>query len=214
MLLHTTLIALAALAKLSLGAPVDDAVDTLEPFDLAQVEGLQIHPGPGLPSLEDLGLTVAQLFNNSLSARRMLKRERLTATADASPFAPAHVDKRATVCREFSTAKKVRAWAALGCQLYLESLGNTACSATTGCVQMCWAEYEGDSAIISGHSYTNGLSTSYCRHVARTVEQIIRDCTTQHGPGERNFLNDGGSERAWGNGNLGISVHSIPFCWI
>ncbi|KIJ64457.1 hypothetical protein HYDPIDRAFT_40205 [Hydnomerulius pinastri MD-312] len=142
---------------------------------------VEVIPGPGLPSLESLGLTSEELFAKGPPATKR-----------------GEVEKRYTnVCQTYSTGSVDNV---IACFNYLEALGTKACGVNGDNVIMCTA---GD-AEVSGSNISGGPSaSSYCSDAALGVQWIFTYCNS----GGR----VGGSAAANGNGFLIMSVDNISW---
>ncbi|KIN08320.1 hypothetical protein OIDMADRAFT_16586 [Oidiodendron maius Zn] len=166
------------------------------PFNLAQPHinydpsgAPQVIPGPGMPSLESLGLTSEMLFNCTFQAQSFAGVANTTTASTA-------LDKRYTnTCMHTPVGDSDGAAA---CATYLQNLGTTACSATQSAVIMCTGVFNGVQTYIGGLSIPASAS-SYCRDVATAVRWSIDNCI--YCPeGEDCWV--GGWAAAYGNGNL------------
>jgi hypothetical protein len=119
-----------------------------------------IKPGPGLPSLESLGITPSQLYNMTREAaanrdhHRQDKRwqDRCTNGFDEGP--------------RFGGS-----WGIQACGIYLERLGRSNCQ-VRGKAVFCSAHHPDDNSMpseISGWSTAGGFTSSWCEDVAAAV---------------------------------------------
>ncbi|KAJ6785765.1 hypothetical protein PWT90_06610 [Aphanocladium album] len=142
----------------------------------------EIIPGPGLPSLESLGLTSAEL--------RAMPRP----TSDHNEGARS-LDKRWTNTCAISNAAYTNVDDLWGCYNYLNSLGTTRCGINEGQenIRMC----EHGDAHVSGSNPTRRAVSSYCSDVATAVRWVIDNCARGN--------TRAGDAAAWGNGDLIIT---------
>ncbi|KAL6703961.1 hypothetical protein ACN47E_008899 [Coniothyrium glycines] len=138
----------------------------------------EVIPGPGLPSLESLGLTSEALY-------AMGKPE-------SSPLG----DDMSTMVEPRCGDSYGEVNAAIACYNYLRNLGQTPCTVGQGLRSqiMCRA----------GNIRIEGFGigqSSWCEHVAHAVLWTIDHCT-------RNGYDTAGYEAAYGNGNLLIGTQA------
>jgi len=135
----------------------------------------EVVPGPGLPSLAELGLTSKQLHTMPIDRAALAIR--------AAQFDP--------VCGPVDYAY-TNVGGIIACYNYLNSLGTQQCSTPSGAgiSQFC---YSGDGNVI-GQSI-GGPSSSYCRDVAFAVLYTVDHCT-------RPDQSVAGFQAAYGNGDL------------
>jgi hypothetical protein len=131
----------------------------------AASNAIQVVPGPGLPSLESLGITSADLFDknfkpiiqsdNKLPAAKLFKRQ--------SP-ASCQTDYQATRGN------------AIACRNYLIQTGTYTCSSGDSYATLCTA---GDAEIVGWNYYdiAGGVQTS-CSDAAVAASWIIDNCST------------------------------------
>ncbi|KAK4445131.1 hypothetical protein QBC34DRAFT_473017 [Podospora aff. communis PSN243] len=178
----------------ALGTPVISRRFTPPDIDLGNTT---ITPGLGLPSLESLGVTVAELVEEAF-------REIHDETAAAAAAAPT-LSRRAAVCRHAFSNMVYRA-SALACAGYLDRLGTTPCWVPDSWAlphgqhsRFCTANVGGfhDPVLISGYGRYQSTS-SHCYHVAHAVRVVESGCAWS------DFFQYAGHENAWGNGNLEV----------
>ncbi|KAL2143329.1 hypothetical protein VTI28DRAFT_10572 [Corynascus sepedonium] len=137
-----------------------------------------VTPGPGLPSLAELNLTSAQLYEigvpKDLSARDELLGQRFEGFCGPDDSAYTNVHDL------------------IACFNYLRSLGITSCVAVED-TAMCTA---GDTTVYG--SALRGTAVSYCRDVALGLLWVIDHCT-------RPDQSCAGAQAANGNGDLIVS---------
>ncbi|KAK4454858.1 hypothetical protein QBC34DRAFT_464731 [Podospora aff. communis PSN243] len=160
---------------------------------------VQITPGEGLPSLESLGITTADLHDNVL--------QQFNTTPDSTSTLSL-LRPRALEC--INSGPFFRILAAY-CTAYLEQLGNTPCVVTgAACTIMCVARSGADAAYVGGRYMPEGITTdttqSYCRHVAHASRMVTDNCLINIVKSNR------GREYAYGNGHflVGVSGHDWP----
>lgn len=124
---------------------------------------IQVIPGPGLPSLESLGITSSDLFNtnfkpitqseNRLSANKLFKRQ--------------------SSCQFDYQATRVNA---IACRNYLIQTGTYTCSSGDSYATLCTA---GDAEIVGWNYYdiAGGVQTS-CSDAAVAASWVIDNCST------------------------------------
>ncbi|KAL2136126.1 hypothetical protein VTI74DRAFT_5349 [Chaetomium olivicolor] len=142
----------------------------------------EVIPGPGLPSLAELNVTSAQLYEMGMP-------EELQARAQ-------ELDKRFTGRCGPAEAAYTNVNDIIACFHYLQNLGTQACVAGENTV-MCTA----GQAHIYG-SALNGGTSSYCRDVASGVLWVINSCT-------RPDQSCAGAQAAAGNGNLIVTAVNV-----
>ncbi|KAK4032533.1 hypothetical protein C8A01DRAFT_20400 [Parachaetomium inaequale] len=144
----------------------------------------EVIPGPGLPSLAELDVTSAQLYEmgvpKELSERDQALDKRYTGKCGPAEGAYTNVND------------------IIGCYNYLRLLGTQSCAAGRNTV-MCTV----GQANVYG-SALNGQTSSACRDVAAGVLWTINSCT-------RADQSCAGSQAANGNGNLIVS--SVNVTW-
>ncbi|KAF2132495.1 hypothetical protein P153DRAFT_308806 [Dothidotthia symphoricarpi CBS 119687] len=150
----------------------------------AREEYPEVVPGPGLPSLESLGLTTAQLYEMPVPEKSAL---------------PSKV-RRAGTCGPGSAYTNVNG--IIACYNYLNGLGTANCAVPGKGVtnHMCSS---GD-AVITGQSLAGGGTSSYCRDVAAAVLWTINSCT-------RSDQTCAGAQFAGGNGDLSVGAYSAGY---
>ncbi|KIJ51549.1 hypothetical protein M422DRAFT_244710 [Sphaerobolus stellatus SS14] len=146
-----------------IASPVDNVVEVI--------------PGPGLPSLESLGLTSAALFKKS------------SITAGESLLTK-HFD---TTCQTFNTVSAANAEA---CVNFLRALGQQACAVNGDNSLFCTA---GDANIFGSNISGGPSASSFCSDVAIGAQNILNACTLSNGQVE-------GAAAANGNGFLVVSI--------
>lgn len=146
------------------------------------IEYPEVRPGPGLPSLESLGLTSEQLYNMPPP---------LTLDTKFSPFFN-------PVCgpddKAYTSVKSL-----IACMNYLQNLRTQDCVVPSGRVSVRFCS-SGD-AHINGVSITGRSESSHCQDVAKGALYVIDHCTR---PDE----SCAGAAAAFGNGNLIVSCCS------
>ncbi|KAF9564235.1 hypothetical protein CPC08DRAFT_789407 [Agrocybe pediades] len=169
---RSTLLLCATLAVQVSAAPAADAT-------------VEIIPGPGLPSLQSLGLTSADIF-------RMSAERSVTARNEVETSLTKRID---TTCQNIA-GHTVSAANAAACVTFLRNLGTQACGVNGDNVIFCQA---GDAAI-GGSNVSGGPSaSSFCSDVAIGAQNILNACTMSNGQVE-------GFAAANGNSFLVVSI--------
>ena len=123
----------------------------------------EIIPGPGMPSLESLGVTSAELY---AKGRPKLEGQRdgfndsmhVLASGGCGPRDENYADVNGLIF----------------CYNYLVMLDTYPCSVEDG----NWKNFCGDSGfVVGGHSETGRPTSSFCGHVAMGLLWIIDSCT-------------------------------------
>lgn len=161
-----------------------------------------IEPGPGLPSLESLGITPAELYAMTME----YSAELLASSKPVARF----VDRCTTPSSH--PHSQLAGWHnAVACGQYLDNLGTTPCvtSGGQGGVVMCKADgYPGEvSATVRGYSIGDPSipRQSYCRDVASAVFWVVNHCPYHC---YDNKCGIGGEAAAYGNGDLTAGILS------
>ncbi|PPQ94358.1 hypothetical protein CVT25_000686 [Psilocybe cyanescens] len=148
----------------------------------------EVIPGPGLPSLESLGLTSADLYRG-YSDRSVARDSINTSLAKRVP----------TTCQNIA-GHTVSAANAKACVTYLRNLGTTPCGLTSDNIIFCQS---GDAAIGGSNLKGQGqLVSSYCSDVAIGAQNILNQCTQSNGQVE-------GYAAANGNGDIVVSIEPL-----
>lgn len=155
-------------------------------------KSITIEPGPGLPSLESLNLTVADIVG------RIEKRMSL--------------EKRADWCQN-PQQYPIGYYGAKACYEYLLGLDTTPCSLVQMANPGVWMNTfctgsdntGGNIAVIAGASVGGGYQSSYRKHVAHAVREVMVGCPWS---GNSNWIRRG-EHKAYGNGNL--IVETCPY---
>ncbi|KAM3482145.1 hypothetical protein MY5147_000264 [Beauveria neobassiana] len=140
----------------------------------------EVVPGPGLPSLESLGLTSEQLYTMEPASPD-------TEVNARASLAPMFTPICATDSGAYTDVNNLMA-----CERYLARIGANECTVPSGFrkVRYCFA---GD-ADVNGLSITGKSLTSTCASVAHALRWIINNC--------RRATKAAGSEAAFGNGDI------------
>ncbi|EAU89072.1 hypothetical protein CC1G_11912 [Coprinopsis cinerea okayama7 len=158
-LLHLALLASAAFALPQGNLPAIDALDRLPVID----ECPEVTPGPGLPSLESLNLTSADLCKPP---------EEFIASLGEVEEEPRLAKRYTPWCGGSSVVTLSNA---LSCYNYLYALGDTACvvppSGSRFCTASGWLP-----AAWYGTSVDGTTTQSTCRDVARGGAWVINNC--------------------------------------
>jgi len=155
---------------------------------------IEVFPGPGLPSLESLGLTSEQLNDPNFIYKSNAEMFNLQVTKFnvSSNFVPECNNNNAPDSYDGAQA----------CANYLWNLGKTMCVVPYPTIVMCSAS---DYSKIGGTCLIAGGSTqSYCSDVALGAQWVINNCWTGSG-----FIQ--GSQAANGNGNLIVTLQKNFF---
>ncbi|KAH7130578.1 hypothetical protein B0J11DRAFT_429139 [Dendryphion nanum] len=159
---------LLALASFQIGSAL--------PLNDHEVEFPEVIPGEGLPSLESLNLTSAQLYQ--LPKPQLPQGEiSLMFTPRCGPSENAYTQVNGVIA----------------CYHYLLNLGSRRCEVPSGRArrEMCRSGY----AKVSGQAITANSQSSACRDVARGLLWVIDSCT-------RRDQSVAGHNAAYNNGNL------------
>ncbi|KAH8106140.1 hypothetical protein BXZ70DRAFT_1004419 [Cristinia sonorae] len=141
----------------------------------------EVIPGPGLPSLESLGLTSADLYSGT-SVASLDARDELS-----SEFT--------RVCNDNGCGRVPRA-DAQACVNFLRNLGTTACVVGQTSTVMCTA----GRAVVTGTNLSGQSSvSSFCQDVATGAQNVVTFCADSNGL-------VAGADAAFGNGNLIVSI--------
>ncbi|KAM3566747.1 hypothetical protein ARSEF4850_000281 [Beauveria asiatica] len=155
-------------------------ISPLVPAVLAgTVQYPEVVPGPGLPSLESLGLTSEQLYTME------------PASSDMAAFAPMFT----AVCAVDSNAYASKS-GLIACYNYLARLGSQDCTVPSDFRKVRYC-FSGD-ADVNGLSITGRSLTSTCASVAHAVRWVTDRCT-------RDGNKAAGFEAAFGNGDIIVS---------
>jgi len=170
------------------------ATSILSLVPVVSCQELFIEPGPGLPSLESLGITPAQLYNLSVEHGEQVR--------NSEPGGGPRLGRRDDCSNDGTPAGWNNANA---CAVYLNNLGTTNCGAPRDGVTMCigsGAAGELAAHIIGYNVGPGNTASSWCRDVSTAVTWVLQHC---------NFCGNGycgveGEAKAYGNGNLEITV--------
>ncbi|KAJ3495807.1 hypothetical protein NLG97_g3127 [Lecanicillium saksenae] len=151
---------------------------SLLPMALAgTVQYPEVIPGPGLPSLESLGLTSEELWTKPFPE---IEEGKLVARFE--PFC-------SFPDRAYTSVNDLRA-----CYNYLNALGSTACEIDPDhIVGMC----SSGGATVYGASLVGHRTSSKCEDVAKGLLWVVQGCT-------RSDQSCAGSAPAYGNGDLEV----------
>ncbi|KFY31695.1 hypothetical protein V493_00875 [Pseudogymnoascus sp. VKM F-4281 (FW-2241)] len=153
----------------------------------AAINNQEVTPGPGLPTLKELGITSADLYKigrPDSSVKSSSGDDSVKTSSIEARFEP----RCGPVESAYTNVNDV-----IACYNYLKKLGNKNCVAPEhlGIVRFCGA----GAAVISGQSLDSSGSSSYCRHVADAVLWSVDHCTR----GDKSVA---GFQAATGNGDL------------
>ncbi|OAA71188.1 hypothetical protein ISF_01739 [Cordyceps fumosorosea ARSEF 2679] len=150
----------------------------LAPMALAgTIQYPEVVPGPGLPSLQELGLTTEQLYSMGPPE-----------PADLEAFSANFVGKCGPADAAYTNVNGI-----IACYHYLKNLGTQRCT-TPGNYKSIEFCHSGDASITGTSLKSNGAS-SYCRDVASGLLWVVDHCT-------RPNQSCAGAQAAGGNGNL------------
>ncbi|KAM3523501.1 hypothetical protein MY4038_008164 [Beauveria bassiana] len=159
----------------------------------------EVVPGPGLPSLESLGLTSEQLYTMEPASPGISLAHLIPSIREiADKVADTEVNARASLAPMFTPICATDSGAytdvnnLMACERYLARIGSNDCTVPSGfkTVRYCFA---GD-ADVNGLSTTGKSLTSTCASVAHAVRWIMHNC--------RRANKAAGSEAAFGNGDI------------
>ncbi|KAF7137034.1 hypothetical protein CNMCM5793_006838 [Aspergillus hiratsukae] len=182
--------AIAGLATIAFAAPASDTVNTSE-VDNGEWE---VVPGPGLPSLESLGLTSAELRDPDFLSKNGLEDNLIEDLELEAAMFPPQCQPRYFVPAPIAQARS--------CRNYLKKLGTKPCKVTgpgnptTAQTVFCRAGV----TQIYGHAAPG--TSSYCKHVAIGATWTIDNCAKNG--------RVAGLAAAYGNGDLQVAVQKIP----
>ncbi|KAK3331395.1 hypothetical protein B0H66DRAFT_636260 [Apodospora peruviana] len=161
---------------------------------------IQENPVPGMPSLADLNITMADFFDPGFRAEHGLADPRHN-----SYVPPAEVEDKRDVLQKrydpvcFGVDQVVWDPVAYACRDYLNSLGGgiVFCSRT-----IVDASYGTQTGYVRGIPFNVQKATSYCRDVASGMNWIINSCK----PNNPCRCASAGRNAATGNGNLVVEL--------
>lgn len=172
-------LAMFATAAMSVATPGSGDIESLVERDDSDV-GSELIPGEGLPSLESLGLTTADLEDPDFASKHGLEDddEELEAyEAQFDTFTTAASARFPNQCRpRYFVPTPLRG--IRSCRNYLRKLGNTMCRlggelpGVPGTAQTTFCHH--GIAHIYGHGKPR--TASYCKHVARGVTWGLKNC--------------------------------------
>jgi hypothetical protein len=158
----------------------------------ATPEPFEVLPGPGMPSLESLGITSADLFNTTF-VDELLAPLRATAAEETSSISRRWTD-------QCDRDPRGPTGGVLACAAYLVALNTRDCTATNTVRRMCTSNADGFTAIVEGISIKVGSTRSYCRDAAQGVYWVANRCTILHPAFGIHIA--AGAAAAYGNGDL------------
>ena len=151
-------------------------------------------PSPGMPSLESLGLSAADLFNKTWVDELFKDTPNPVATtSNNGTFSASWVASCDRDSRDLAPVNAIRA-----CAAYLWALNRQACVGKNHPVQFVKMREGNYHAVVHGISVRSGPATSYCRDCASPVYWVADHCVAGCDPP----CVAGGSEAAYGNGDL------------
>jgi hypothetical protein len=159
----------------------------------ADLPEYEIIPGPGMPSLESLGLTSADLFNKTFVDELLAPLAKR-----AHPEASALSRRFNNLCYEppFGILEGIR-----GCAAYLWALGTQDCRAGNKHLLFRSNRIKNYFTGVYGISVTPGVSFTTCRNSAEGVYWIANNCD-HSGCDAGDLCYGAGAAASFGNGNL------------
>lgn len=165
----------------------------IEELKQLDISNFDLIPGPGMPSLESVGLTKEALYNKTFVSELL---------------APVHAQiagKSPLTARQW-TSQCQRNWGVYGivdslnaCAAYLYALGTQWCTVQNGQVwRFCTIPYGRFTTVVEGVSIANTATTSFCQHVSTGPAWVAQNCVA----GCEEHCGAAGSAHAWGNGYL------------
>ncbi|KXX81861.1 hypothetical protein MMYC01_201843 [Madurella mycetomatis] len=181
--------------------PRDSDEDLLRYLTQSNPDSIVFHTAPGMPTLEELNITVTDFFKPEFRAKHGLPDPR-----NKSPLPDRNiVEKRSDpVCWGVDQVTMTHINAAYACRDYLSSFGNTRCVATGIPTELCVLEANYYQCITRGTANGVGTAASTCADIVRGIYWIIDNCRTN----DPCRCGVAGANAAWGNGDLIISVKS------
>jgi hypothetical protein len=184
-------------SAMALASPVMGAVATRQE---TTDSGFRFTPGPGLPSLASVGLTVEHLQNKTWVD------EQLKAIPTYTPAYPEGNQDR-TLSRRFDNhcnEENAETEWLRSCAAFLHALGTTPCVAGNSPVTFARIDMFGYYALVEGIAVEMiGETRSDCQHAAMAVNWAIDNCVggcdIVFG---RKICYAGGAAHAWGNDHL------------
>lgn len=198
------------------------ALDFAERVQNGTITSVKIIPGPGLPSLESLGLTAHDLVVSTVaqikSSQGLVARGFDNGWSANSARSGQSLEKRDHGCwvKPQGQPHIDATWA---CFLYLWNLGTTACWSSEE-TQLCNAvlSHPGHThhVYITGRDHCAGdWTSSYCSDVALGVNAVVAWCTScqdyyLYSGAFENYCGVGGYDYAYGNGCFEVRVRRGP----
>ncbi|KAF8557143.1 hypothetical protein OG21DRAFT_1407725 [Imleria badia] len=149
----------------------------------------EVIPGPGLPSLESLNLTSADLY--AMGPPPAASEYLLLVGARSADYT--------AVCQTYSTAAVNDV---IACFNYLVSIGNNACAVTNPDL-ITWFCESGTAAISGSNTSGQPTVSSTCYDVALGLQWVFTYCNVDG--------QVGGSQAANGNGGLIVAADNISW---
>ncbi|KAG2008019.1 hypothetical protein CC2G_013493 [Coprinopsis cinerea AmutBmut pab1-1] len=186
--------------------PPSEAAQRQKASDLiraAETGELEIVPGPGLPSLASLNLTSRDLVVRALERLERFKLE----LAEEDDNSNALTKRYNPTCDYWGVSLNIDyAWF---CYEYLHSIGSTTCAVPSWGSRFCHTvSGSGDvawSGSVNGVSYTQ----SSCADVANGGVWVLNNCHYYIIGTAGWYYQMQGTNAAWGNENLIVSVHAM-----
>ncbi|KAL2145163.1 hypothetical protein VTI28DRAFT_7799 [Corynascus sepedonium] len=168
-------------------------------------ENIVFNPVPGLPTLEELNITVADFFKPEFRAKHGLPDPRNTSPLPAQRARDLLEKRFDPVCYSGDLSTVTHVNGAYACRDYLNSLGTTQCAAYSHLpgTKMCDMVVEYTRVVTYGTPAGSLYSAaSHCSDVARGMNWIIDNCRTNNPC----HCGVSGANAAWGNGDLIITI--------
>ncbi len=189
-----------ALRFCSIAAALSPSLGLPAPGEVQESSHIGLSPGPGLPSLEELNITVYDLINPDFTSPR-----------SASSTTTAALTNRDSSSAQFNPkcyhANTSTMGPAMLCQNYLNKIGSQTCLATrdTTWTYMCNATVGSAQAFVRGQPVPGfDEISSPCSDVARGMDWILELCVTARCAGDKCIV--GGTNGVWGNGDFVIEI--------
>lgn len=172
------LLLFGALALSALAFPSEPSTSPSTIKRAAAPDTLHFTPGPGLPTLEALGITPEQLYNMTLEHIAEIQQNNAL-----SPSPSGRLDKRQRYpCYSEGGSLPAGIQNIVMCNLYLQNLGTTQCrvgpvgTPTLMCSSNMFAGETGADVVGWARGSEGGYASSYCRDVAAAVYEVGTTC--------------------------------------
>lgn len=197
------LLAVAPLIAFSASHPAPSPLETASQELLRH--SLIITPGPGLPSLKELGIVAADLLPD-LSAEQELGSTHRTSSSDSSSSS---VDAVHTLSRRFTPkcykTNGAKLQLARACQNYLNQISGQSCVAKGGWAYMCNATAGDEHAFVRGRPDSVAETSALCGNVAKGMDWLFDHCPKVGCDPAKDCL-VAGENAAFANGNLVFEI--------